>query len=81
MKNVGDEVGLFCIQININIFYKLILPFLVDVIMHVQITNQITEFFEMQYHKKGLIDCFDFLDVERPSSRISKNFPVLGEGV
>ena len=69
----------FCIQININIFYKLILPFLVGVFMHVQITNQIAEFFEMQYHKKGLIDCFNFLDVERPSSRISKNFPVLGE--
>ena len=47
--------------------------------MHVQINNQITEFFEIQYHKKGLIDCFNFLDVERPSSRISKNCPVLGE--
>ena len=55
----------FCIQININIFYKLILPFLVGVFMHVQITNQIAEFFEMQYHKKGLIDCFNFLDAER----------------
>ena len=48
--------------------------------MHVQISNQITEFFEIQYHKKGLIDCFDFLDVERPLTRISKNCPVLGEG-
>ena len=47
--------------------------------MHIQITNQIAEFFEMQYHKKGSIDCFNFLDVERPLSRISKNFPVLGE--
>ena len=46
--------------------------------MHVQITNQIAKSFEMQYHKKGLIDCFNFLDVERPLSRISKNFPVLG---
>ena len=54
MKEVGDEVCFF-IQININIFYKLILPFLV---VHVQITNQIVEFFEMQYLKKGLIDCF-----------------------
>ena len=69
----------FCIQIKINIVYKLVLPFLVCVVMHVEITNQIAEFFEMQYHKKGLIDCFNFLDVERPSSRISKNFPVLGE--
>ena len=55
----------FCIQISINIFYKLILPFLVNVFMHVQITNQIAEFFEMQYHKKGLIDYFNFLDAER----------------
>ena len=70
---------IYCIQININIFYKLILPFLVGVVMHVQITNQIAEFFEMQYHKKGLIDCFKFLDVEIPSSSIFKNFPVFGE--
>ena len=56
----------YCIQININISYKLILPFLVGMVMHVQITNQIAEFFEMQCHKKGLIDCFNFLDVERP---------------
>ena len=69
----------FCMKININIFYKLILPFLMGVVMHVLITNQIAEFFEMQYHKKGLIDCFNFLDVERPSPRISKIFPVLGE--
>ena len=52
---------------------------MVGMVMHVQITNQVAEFFEMQYHKKGLIDCFNFLDVERPSSTISKNFPVLGE--
>ena len=52
------------------------LPFLVGVVMRVQINNQIAEFFEMQYHKKGLTDCFNFLDVERP--RISKKFPVLG---
>ena len=38
---------IFCIQININIFYKLILPFLVGVVMHVQITIQIAEFFKM----------------------------------
>ena len=69
----------FCIQININVFYKLILPFLVYVVMHIQITNQIAEFLEMQHRKKILIDCFDFLDVEIPSSRTSKNFPVLGE--
>ena len=74
MKEEVDEVG-FCIQININIFYN----FLVGGVMHIQITNQIAEFFEMQYHKKGSIDCFNFLDVERPLSRISKNFPVLGE--
>ena len=47
--------------------------------MHVQIINQIAKVFEMQYHKKGLIDCFNVLDVERPSSKISKNFPALGE--
>ena len=60
MKEEVDEVG-FCIQININIFYN----FLVGGVMHIQITNQIAEFFEMQYHKKGLIDCFNFLDAER----------------
>ena len=59
--------SVFCIQININIFYKMILPFLVGVVMHVQMINQMAEFFEMQYHKKGLIDCFNFLDEERPS--------------
>ena len=74
MKEEVDEVG-FCIQININIFYN----FLVGGVMHIQITNQIAEFFEMQYHKKGLIDCFKFLDVEIPSSSIFKNFPVFGE--
>ena len=75
---MGDKL-VFCIQININIFYKLILLFSVDVVMHVQITNQIAEFFEMQYYKKCLIDCFNFLYVERPLSRISKNSPVLGK--
>ena len=59
--------SVFCMQININIFYKMILPFSVGVVMHVQITNQMAEFFEMQYHKKGLINCFNFLDVQRPS--------------
>ena len=68
-KEVGDEVAFLYTDTD----------FLVGVVMHVQITNQMAEFFEIQYHKKGLIDCFNFLDVERPSSRISKNFPVLGE--
>ena len=52
--------SVFCMQININIFYKMILPFSVGVVMHVQITNQMAEFFEMQYHKKGLINCLTF---------------------
>ena len=73
-----DEVD-FLYTDKHNIFYKLILPFLVGVVMHVQITNQTAEFFEMQYHKKSVIDCFNFLDLKRPLPRILKNFPVLGE--
>ena len=45
--------------------------------MHVQIINQISEFFEMQYHKKGLIDFFNFLDVDFKTD--VKNFLVLDE--
>ena len=45
--------------------------------MHVEITNQTAEFFEMQYHKKGLIDCFNFLDVD--FKKEFKNFLVLDE--
>ena len=41
-------------------------------VRQVPITNQIAEVFEMQYHKKALIDYFDFLHPERPSSKISK---------
>ena len=50
----------------------MILTFLAGVVRQVPITNQIAEVFEMQYHKKALIDCFDFLHPERPSSKISK---------
>ena len=50
----------------------MILTFLAGVVRQVPITNQIAEVFEMQYHKKNLIDYFDFLHPERPSSKISK---------
>ena len=78
MQKVDDKLT-FCIQININIICKLIPPILVGVARHFQISNQIAEFFEMQYHKKSLINCLNFLHVERPLSKISKNFLVLGK--
>ena len=64
---------IFWIWININIFYKLILRFLVGVVRHVQITNQIEEFFEIQHHKKKLIDCF----IYTCKKTFFKNFSVL----
>ena len=49
-------------QVNVTVFYKLLLPYLQGMARHVQIANQIAEFVEGQCLKKDLIDCFDILD-------------------
>ena len=66
---------IFGIWRNTNVFYKLILPFLVYMVRHIQVTNQIAEFFDMQYQEGQYRD--SFLHVEKYSSKISKKCPVL----
>ena len=39
-------------QININVFSKLTLPFFMDVVRHDQIANQIAEYFDYHYLKE-----------------------------
>lgn len=36
----------FCMQIYVKVFYKLKLPFVVDMVWHAHITNQIVIFLE-----------------------------------
>ena len=42
-------------QINIKVFNTLILPFLVGVVRHTQIANQISEYFKGQYVEKDAL--------------------------
>lgn len=44
----------FCLQINVKVFYKLILRYLVGMVKHVHIANQNSEFLKGQYLIKGL---------------------------
>ena len=53
--------SLFCKQINIEIFYTLVLKFLVGVVRHVQIANQIAELLEGQYLHKDVMNCLNIL--------------------
>ena len=50
MKQRWDGVFL-CLKINIQVFYKLILVILVDMVRYSQIAYQIVEFLEGQYLK------------------------------
>ena len=44
-----------------KVFRKLVVPFLLGVVRHAQIANQIVDFLEGQYLIKDLMDCLDFL--------------------
>lgn len=46
---------------NLNVFSKLVLLFLMGVVKHTQIANQIKEFLEEQYLKKDSTDCLGSL--------------------
>lgn len=48
------------LYVDMKVFYKLILPFLVDVVTDTQIPNQFAEFFKGQYLIKDLMDCHNF---------------------
>ena len=73
MKEVGDEVNFlhidkqqYILQFDAAIFGGLV--------RHVQITNQITKFFEMKYHRKCLIDTFNFYMQKNLRQRFQKIF-------
>ena len=51
----------FCNQINIEVFYTLVLKFLVGVVRPVPIANQIAELLEGQYLQKHVMDCLNIL--------------------
>ena len=48
-------------QINIEIFYMLVLNLLVSVVGHVQIANQTAEFLEVQYLQEDMMDFLNIL--------------------
>ena len=65
---------IFCFQINIKAFCKLILLFLVSLVQDAQIANQIAKFLEGHYLKKDLMDCIDFCHKDLQAV---KNFSIL----
>ena len=59
---------IFCLQINIKGFFKLMLSFYVFVARHVQITQNNKFAISLQYLKKEVSDLVDFLHVDKHES-------------
>ena len=59
---------IFCLQINIEDFFKMMLSFYLCVSRHDQITQNNNFAISLQYLKKGLRDKVDFLHVNKDES-------------
>ena len=68
---------LFCLQVNIKVFYKVLLTFLVGMFRHTKIAKQILEFFKEKYLIKDLMDCLDLLQRWRPEYSKMKSTKLL----
>ena len=71
----------FCQQINVNGFFKLLLSFLVCVSRHAQITQNNKFAISFQYVKKELGDKVDFLHVDKHESLLQIDSEILMEMV
>ena len=74
---MGGGGWLFCLQINIKVFYKVVLTFLVGMFRHTKIAKQILEFFKGKYLIKDLMDCLDLLQRWRPEYSKMKSTKLL----
>ena len=64
---------IFCLQLNIKGFFKLILSFLVRVARHAYITQNNKVVFSLQYIKKKVSDEIDFFHVDKHESSLQIN--------
>lgn len=64
-------------QVNIKVFYKVLLTFLVGMFRHTKIAKQILEFFKEKYLIKDLMDCLDLLQRWRPEYSKMKSTKLL----
>ena len=71
---------IFGMQINIEIFYRLILSFRVCVARHAQITRNNKFAMSLQYLKENVKDEVDFLPADKHQSVLQIHTIILGVG-
>ena len=67
---------IFCLQINVKVFFKLVLSFYVGVVRHAQITQNNKFAISFQY-KKELSDEIDFLHADKHESWLQIDVMIL----
>ena len=72
-RKCGMKLSFWVLKVS----YNLIIPFLVNMVWHAQIGNQISEFWEGQHLKKDFVDYLGFFACKKNMNKAIKYFPIL----